>query len=520
MDEGDRPRRSLIMAGGGTKVAFQAGVLQVWLDEARVEFDHADGASGGVFNLAMWCQGMTGTRIADNWRNNRPLRGIQPNVGAWLRFPFSQSLFRLDRYRRNVLTEWGLDWTEIRATTRQATFNLYNFSRLRHEVLTPAEMDEDRLISAVSLPMWFPPVDIAGDTYIDAVFVCDANLEEGIRRGADELWVIWTVSERGEWHDGFIAHYFQMIEAMANGQLRATLARIDRNNETIAAGGPGEFGRHITVKMLRAEVPLHYLMNFTRDRMAAAVELGVQAGRRWCRQEGIALTSTEGSTGAGSPSTTGPSTAIPTTLAFTEEMAGHVGLGETDYLKGRAKGRDQGTPLMFHLTIAVDDLARFVVDPDHQAGAQGYVHCEALGGRLPVERGVFNLFVNQGDPDDKRMLYQLWFRDGGGRPLTLSGHKVIRDEPGFDAWSDTTTLFTRIVDGHVSITEAEDSGAEVVAAGIIRISPAAFARQLTTFRSSGPGATGAVAGMVRFARLFTGSLWDVYAREVLSSSPF
>ena len=27
-------KRSLIMAGGGLKVGFQAGVLQVWLDEA------------------------------------------------------------------------------------------------------------------------------------------------------------------------------------------------------------------------------------------------------------------------------------------------------------------------------------------------------------------------------------------------------------------------------------------------------------------------------------------------------
>jgi len=39
--------RSLILAGGGIKVGVQAGVLQVWLDEAGIEFDHADGASGG-----------------------------------------------------------------------------------------------------------------------------------------------------------------------------------------------------------------------------------------------------------------------------------------------------------------------------------------------------------------------------------------------------------------------------------------------------------------------------------------
>ena len=42
-DDNHRKKRSLILAGGGIKVAFQAGVLQVWLDEAGLTFDHADG---------------------------------------------------------------------------------------------------------------------------------------------------------------------------------------------------------------------------------------------------------------------------------------------------------------------------------------------------------------------------------------------------------------------------------------------------------------------------------------------
>ena len=74
-----KKKRSLILAGGGLKVAFQAGVLQVWLDEAGLTFDHVDAASGGVFNLAMMCQGMTGLQIANNWRNMNPRAGISFN---------------------------------------------------------------------------------------------------------------------------------------------------------------------------------------------------------------------------------------------------------------------------------------------------------------------------------------------------------------------------------------------------------------------------------------------------------
>src|SRR5918998_1637929 len=456
------------MAGGGVKVAFQAGVLQVWLDEAKVGFDHADGASGGVFNLAMWCQGMSGTQIANNWRTYRPSRGLEPNLRQLWCLPFGESLFRLRRFRRNVFSAWGLSWPEIRSTTREATFNLYTFSRHQHLVLEPKDMDEDRLVSAASLPMWFPPVRIDGDTYIDAVFVTDANLMEAIQRGAEEVWIIWTVSERGEWQPGFVSHYFQMIEAMANGKLRADLKRIQHNNEAIDRADHG-------------------------IALPSADELAPSDAHRSIRTD-------------------------PTTVSFTEEMAGHLGLGDHDYQQGERNGQTAQTALMFRLTITVEDVDRFIVDPQHEAVARGWASCEALGGRLSIERGVFNLFVDQADPKDKRMLYQLWFQDGTGHKLTLTGHKIVQDHLGFDLWKDTTTLYTHIIDGYV--TPAGLNGHTVVGAGVLRISPSAFARQLTTFRATGSTKTARVVGLARFTRLFTGSLWDVYERDILSSSPF
>ena len=96
----------------------------------------------------------------------------------------------------------------------------------------------------------------------------------------------------------------------------------------------------------------------------------------------------------------------------------------------------------------VDDIQRFGVDPMRQAGAFGWVKCDALGGRLAVERGVFNLFVDT-EPGVKHMLYRLFFRDGVGHPLTMTGYKLVRDDAGFDVWRDTTTLFTRVLRGHV-----------------------------------------------------------------------
>jgi cholesterol oxidase len=193
-------------------------------------------------------------------------------------------------------------------------------------------------------------------------------------------------------------------------------------------------------------------------------------------------------------------------LGFTEEMKGFVSFGADDFDHGFRDGRRSRTGLMFHLTITTDDLDRFIADPQHAARAEGFVQCDALGGERPVTRGDFNLFVDQpGDHTRKRMYYRLHFDDATEHPLTLTGQKVIEDDPGFDLWSDTTTLFTSILQGHVEA--GGDDDAELVARGILHIPPLDFAHQLTTFRTRPPGRVDAIG---RFGVLFAGALWESY----------
>ena len=200
-----------------------------------------------------------------------------------------------------------------------------------------------------------------------------------------------------------------------------------------------------------------------------------------------------------------------TSVRFTEEMLGYVTFGESDFARGAQAGRDGSEFLKFHLTIEVADMERFSSDPMRQAGAVGYLQCDALGGRLPVEKGVFNLFVDSG-PGIKRMLYRLWFRDGVGHPLTLTGYKLVENDAGFDLWKDTTTLFTKLLKGHVD--EGGDVSAELVASGILRIRPQDFAKQLTTFRAGGSGGIGAkLSGLLKFGVIFVGQLAQIYLRK-------
>jgi hypothetical protein len=40
-----------VLAGGGAKIGWASGALQVLMDEAHLKFDHIDATSGSVFNL-------------------------------------------------------------------------------------------------------------------------------------------------------------------------------------------------------------------------------------------------------------------------------------------------------------------------------------------------------------------------------------------------------------------------------------------------------------------------------------
>jgi cholesterol oxidase len=211
---------------------------------------------------------------------------------------------------------------------------------------------------------------------------------------------------------------------------------------------------------------------------------------------------------AGDAATTDPAPASehPAALEFTEKMRGFITFGEDDFDHGFREGKRSRTTLMFDVTVRIDDVERFVEDEQHPATISGHLQCDALGGRLEVQEGWFHLFVEAGDGGERKLMtYRLFLEDGEGHPVTLRGFKEVENDPGFDLWPDTSTLFTHIYAGHVQ--PEGDDGAEVVAGGILHIHPVDFAVQCTTFRVHPADRVDAIG---RFGALFAGDLWDVY----------
>ena len=183
-------------------------------------------------------------------------------------------------------------------------------------------------------------------------------------------------------------------------------------------------------------------------------------------------------------------------VQFTEEMKGYVTLGATNFEDGFKEGKAANNFFMFQLTIKTDDVDEFVKNPEHVAEATGWVQCDALGGRLEVEKGVFNLFVDTANLNQKKMFYRLWFHDSDGRPLTMTGFKSAQEDGVPRVWHDTTTLYVNILEGHLS--PDQDAKANMLAAGILHILMMDFMHQMTTMRSDAPTFAARMAALEKF----------------------
>jgi len=203
----------------------------------------------------------------------------------------------------------------------------------------------------------------------------------------------------------------------------------------------------------------------------------------------------------------------PPGLEWTEVMKGHVTRDVTaastpgEYRAAEQIGREQKHHIEYQVTILVDDLRSFLANAEHEAAAEGHLDAALFGRGRRIEEGRFNLFVVDSQTHHRRLVYRLCFVGDDGRRYLLDGFKDVHDDPGFDVWSDNTTLFTSIRDGW-------SPSDPVIAQGIIHVRLADFLRQLTTIRVRNSPSAGATATWLgRFGAFYFGELWETYIRE-------
>lgn len=166
-------------------------------------------------------------------------------------------------------------------------------------------------------------------------------------------------------------------------------------------------------------------------------------------------------------------------LEFAEHLSGFVSMSVHDgYAEGYEDGREDGARVDLQLTIEYDDVQLVLDDPRREARITGTVLAPELSAHpLAVTEGRFTLL----DPDPSRvetwhMRYRMSLLSQEGKQYLFEGHKEIRTSGVGHAWSETTTLYTKIS----KVGTAEPGGT-----GILHLKPVDFARLVRSIKVSG-----------------------------------
>ncbi|HEV7585773.1 MAG TPA: hypothetical protein VGO14_08350 [Solirubrobacteraceae bacterium] len=218
-------------------------------------------------------------------------------------------------------------------------------------------------------------------------------------------------------------------------------------------------------------------------------------------------------------------------VSWSEELRGWLSREQTDFNEALLEGRERHKDVRLALELEIPDIERFVrSEPGRAEVTGGLLDGNGIGDSMEVKWGEFELLGPGTDPADKlhlRMRYRLNLTDTAKKRFRLRGFKLVENDPGWDSWTDTSTLFFRLYENdwwptsppseETSQSEREEAWEEhpgadesLYATGVVVISPRSFARELGSF-FGGIRRYSGVRDILRYGQAFGEGLAKTYS---------
>lgn len=168
-----------------------------------------------------------------------------------------------------------------------------------------------------------------------------------------------------------------------------------------------------------------------------------------------------------------------TGLRFRETMTGQLALRTTDPVEGYRRTAAVAATLRAEVDIA--DVGAFIAG-SRTARLRAELIIPVLGGRYLSDDGEFGLF-HRGQDSSGRPVREIRYAAvvfNNDRQYRIRGRKLVYPRRPWRVWPDTTRLHVVLEDVTTDTPSDPDSSRPRDAAGIVRIGPGDFVRQLGT----------------------------------------
>lgn len=189
--------RACVLSGGGSKGAFQVGVLKRWMSEQGMDYDILCGTSVGAINSAIIGMTKKGDPKAaykvleDFWVNKLSSDKVYKK---WFPFGIVSSLWKTSAYDSSPLFKTiseNYDAEAVKQSGRKISVTSVNMQTGECRSVRETEHAFDRWILASSAAsVFFSPVMIEGNLWTDGGIKNMTPIGDAIRMGATEIDVV------------------------------------------------------------------------------------------------------------------------------------------------------------------------------------------------------------------------------------------------------------------------------------------------------------------------------------------
>jgi len=181
---------ALVLCGGSSRGALEVGLYRA-VRELGLPIDLVIGSSIGALNGACIAAGMSPIELAKFWLGMRRRDVIHWNWRGLLRPYRYPGLYTLDPLRE--LLRRALPKTRFEQLPLPLTIVTTELQGARPVYWSGAGDIIESILASMSLPVAFPPVEIAGRQFVDGGFANNVPLDRAVELGAREALLISCV---------------------------------------------------------------------------------------------------------------------------------------------------------------------------------------------------------------------------------------------------------------------------------------------------------------------------------------
>jgi len=288
-------KRALVLAGGGSKGAYEAGAIKYLVGEKKIHYTLNVGISAGAINVAHLGQFEKGkeekaaSTLVDEWLNV----STEDVYKRFFPFGILHAAWQPSMYNSEPLRKWiteRIDVDKLIRSGKDVLVGAVSLDTGKTRYFTQAyEKFIDAVLASSSFPVALLPIQIDNEFYTDGGVRDIAPIGAAIKAGAVDIDIVLTSPEESSLErlddPNVIDVLVRVIDIMSDEIIAGDIREAQLINALVLAGdGVGK--KMVNMRIIRpSKVLIKDSLDFKHAMLEKMIDTGYEDAKRICEEE-------------------------------------------------------------------------------------------------------------------------------------------------------------------------------------------------------------------------------------------